>query len=89
MVTLPGLSGACFGRLGEHPDVIGGGVGGVFELAAFVGDVPDVAVAGVDFVVDWAIGTLCLAAYSMASSRLTMSHSRQGAMTGRWGARAL
>ena len=48
MVTSPGLSGASLGALGEHPDFVRRGVGRVFERAALVRDVPDVAVAAVD-----------------------------------------
>ncbi len=45
---LAGLVGR-FGRaLGQHPDFVRRGVGRVFERAAFVRDVPDVAVAAVD-----------------------------------------
>ena len=44
-----GLAGRLGGAVGEHPDLVGRGVGGVFERAALVGDVPDVAVAAVDF----------------------------------------
>jgi len=36
------------GALGQHPDSVRCGVGGVFEFAAFMGDVPDVAVARID-----------------------------------------
>ena len=48
-VTSSGVSGASFGTLREHPDVIGRGVGRVFQFPAFVRDVPDIAVAAVDF----------------------------------------
>ena len=43
-----GCVGRVGGALGQHPDVIGRGVGGVFERAALVRDVPDVAVPAVD-----------------------------------------
>ena len=45
---LAGLVGRLRGALGQHPDFVRRGVGRVFERAAFVRDVPDVAVAAVD-----------------------------------------
>ncbi len=48
MVTSAGLIGRVLRALGEHPDFVGRGVGGIFQRAAFVRDVPDVAVAAVD-----------------------------------------
>jgi hypothetical protein len=56
---LAGRIGRVGGALGQHPDVVGRGVGGIFERAAFVRDVPDVAVAAVDLGGGREIGTLC------------------------------
>ena len=44
-----GLVGGFGDGDGHDPEVVLGLVGGIFEVGAFVGDVPEVAVAGVDF----------------------------------------
>ena len=85
MVISPGVLGASRALLVSIQIASGAAFLGVFEFAAFVGDVPEVAVAAVDLgvLIDADRNVDVWPRKSSASSRETISHSRQGAMTGK------